>query len=1328
MRLFILFFVLYAQSAFAVESLSYSGRLVNTDGSPVTGSRSLRFELAYSNDPTTILCTKLVTANLTNGVFHARIDIAPGDCPGISTNPSLSTFLSDTTSGDQLIRVTDLTSAPKVYSFQPLFPVPAALIANTAKSLAPLESTDTGKILQWDGTTWTPVIFTPGGTYSSGSTIQAAAGTASSPSHSFSTDTDTGFYSAGANSVGVSVGGSQIFTFSSNGLVSSTSGGADITTLAGTETTPTYAFSGDNDTGWFAPLANTLALSTDGSERLRIDSTGRVGIGTQAPLGMLHIKKDWSSTAVSNFMAIIDSFGDQGRLTLRRANGDQATPTQILDGDYLGDLNFHGHDGSTFNSSPNAYISAVALEDFTSADQGTALLFGTTSIGSATSSEKMRLDDMGRLGVGTNSPTALIQIKAGTASAGSAPLKLTSGTNLTTPEVGAIEFDGTNLFFTTTTPTRKTIATTDGSTFTNTSSITNTGGNVNISPATLSGSVIVGPGAISTSSSTGTLVVSGDQGITGSINVGTKIMNAAGTAAAPTYTFGTDTDTGWFAPLADTLAAATNGQERVRISSTGNLGVGTTSPSSRLDVYALSGATAAGAFRTNDYVSTTSGSSLLFDFGASSGNTYSSISAVSNGGSANNNLVLQGSGGFVGLGNLSPTSKLEVNGEVRLDGSTSGYVGQRASATTTSYSMTWPNAVAASAGQVLTSDTSGNLSWVTPSAGGLTNFTESVNSAAPNATVPVVAITATNAATNVDVAIVPKGNGSFSLDVADGTVAGGNKRGYYSVDLQMDRTVNTRVASGSQSAILGGIQNTASAQYTSVLGGFLNTANQQGSTVAGGYGNTASGQYSIAAGNYSTAQSQSQATFGQYNMPKGSESSSSWVTTDPLFVIGNGTGSGASRSTAFMLLKNGNLGLGVLSPSARLEILGEMRMDGSTSGYIGHQASATTTSYTLTWPNAVAASAGQVLTSDTSGNLSWETPSAGGGGSLTNFTESVNSAAPNATVPVVAMTATNAATDVDVAIVPKGVGSFSLDVADGTVAGGNKRGNYAVDLQMSRGFNSKVASGSHSTVVGGDNNLASGQYSTVAGGQLNTASGQYSTIPGGYANFAIAAYSIASGFTSTASSLNQATFGRYNMPKGSENGTAWVTTDPLFVIGNGTGPGASRSTAFMLLKNGNLGLGVLSPSYLLDVNGDINIAAASTLKFAGTDVCTSAGCTVPSDKNLKENIHTLQDSLEKIRQIRGVEYNYKDKKRFKSNRRVGVIAQEVEKFFPEVVVKDPKSGQRSVAYDNFVAPLIESVKSLYHMISKRDVEMEKLKKENALMKARLDRIESMLKK
>ena len=54
----------------------------------------------------------------------------------------------------------------------------------------------------------------------------------------------------------------------------------------------------------------------------------------------------------------------------------------------------------------------------------------------------------GYVGVGTATPTAILHVKAGTADAGTAPIKLTSGTNLGTPEAGTIEFDGTYFYIT----------------------------------------------------------------------------------------------------------------------------------------------------------------------------------------------------------------------------------------------------------------------------------------------------------------------------------------------------------------------------------------------------------------------------------------------------------------------------------------------------------------------------------------------------------------------------------------------------------------------------------------------------------------------------------------------------------------------------------------------------------------------------------------------------------------------------------------------------------------------------------------------------------------
>jgi hypothetical protein len=110
-----------------------------------------------------------------------------------------------------------------------------------------------------------------------------------------------------------------------------------------------------------------------------------------------------------------------------------------------------------------------------------------------------------------------------------------------------------------------------------------------------------------------------------------------------------------------------------------------------------------------------------------------------------------------------------------------------------------------------------------------------------------------NAATNVVAVISPKGNGANTAQRPDGTATGGNARGNFATDWQKNRTANTQVASGTESVISGGHQNTASANHSTVVGGRLNTASAANSIVIGGFSNSAAGDSSIAGGNQSSA-------------------------------------------------------------------------------------------------------------------------------------------------------------------------------------------------------------------------------------------------------------------------------------------------------------------------------------------------------------------------------------------------------------------------------------------------------------------------------------------
>jgi hypothetical protein len=71
---------------------------------------------------------------------------------------------------------------------------------------------------------------------------------------------------------------------------------------------------------------------------------------------------------------------------------------------------------------------------------------------------------------------------------------------------------------------------------------------------------------------------------TGNITLGSRVSVPLGTAALPSIYPGTDTNTGIYSPGADQLAVATNGTGRLFINATGNVGIGTTSPTTPLEI------------------------------------------------------------------------------------------------------------------------------------------------------------------------------------------------------------------------------------------------------------------------------------------------------------------------------------------------------------------------------------------------------------------------------------------------------------------------------------------------------------------------------------------------------------------------------------------------------------------------------------------------------------------------------------------------------------------------------------------------------------------------
>lgn len=140
---------------------------------------------------------------------------------------------------------------------------------------------------------------------------------------------------------------------------------------------------------------------------------------------------------------------------------------------------------------------------------------------------------------------------------------------------------------------------------------------------------------------------------------------------------------------------------------------------------------------------------------------------------------------------------------------------------------------------------------------------------------------------------------------------------------------------------------------------------------------------------------------------------------------------------------------------------------------------------------------------------------------------------------------------------------------------------------------------------------------------------------------------------------------------------AGSTTPRIFINGNGnTSIGASANT---------------SPSYPLEVSGEI-YASGNIIAY--------------SDQSVKDNVTTIPNALDKVQAMRGVTFTRNDEKD-KERVHAGVIAQEMEKAFPEVVFENP-DGTKAVAYGNIVSVLIEAIKEQQKQIDDLKQQIEEL--------------------
>ena len=130
---------------------------------------------------------------------------------------------------------------------------------------------------------------------------------------------------------------------------------------------------------------------------------------------------------------------------------------------------------------------------------------------------------------------------------------------------------------------------------------------------------------------------------------------------------------------------------------------------------------------------------------------------------------------------------------------------------------------------------------------------------------------------------------------------------------------------------------------------------------------------------------------------------------------------------------------------------------------------------------------------------------------------------------------------------------------------------------------------------------------------------------------------------------------------------------------------------------------------------DMRLANGGTLHVDGDVVAYS---TTISDERLKDNVTTIENPLDKIKALRGVEYDWNAGSR-KGKRDLGLIAQEVEKVIPNIVHEheqpllnddeDDKTLYKTVDYEKMVAVLIEGMKEQQSQIDELKSEINQLK-------------------
>ena len=209
-----------------------------------------------------------------------------------------------------------------------------------------------------------------------------------------------------------------------------------------------------------------------------------------------------------------------------------------------------------------------------------------------------------------------------------------------------------------------------------------------------------------------------------------------------------------------------------------------------------------------------------------------------------------------------------------------------------------------------------------------------------------------------------------------------------------------------------------------------------------------------------------------------------------------------------------------------------------------------------------------------------------------------------------------------------------------------------------------------------------------------------------------------------------------NYFKVTPDSTRIYTGDTL--AGFGVGNIGSGNTPYLHLTPDNFIIAkpmLLSPLIWCDfamgggeviINGTLGDNATALNFFVNGSSGGLINWSATSDKKFKKNITTITNPIDKVKQLRGINFEWNDTKKFESGIQMGFIAQEVEKVIPEVVrIKD---GNYAMQYAPLTALLVEAIKEQQKQIESLKIKLEKLNNIQSdfdNLKAQIEQIKSV---